>query len=239
MNGYGATGNRRYSRHRCLTATTRLRFTGGAAVALQGQGCVRYLQNVLKQIERRREAAELSVLELVGEIIEFWGFRKILGQVWAALYLAGRPLSAPQLQHRLHASAGAISLALGDLKRWGVVTQTWQPGHRGILYLPETNVWKMVSRVVRERELNLLGSATERLEASAKALRALARGAQLEQKLELAGIAARVEKLHRLSEFALGVLKATIGLRRVEPAAILKVANLAARSESSLRLWDR
>jgi len=97
----------------------------------------------------------------------------------------------------------------------------------------------MVSRVVRERELNLLGSATERLEASAKALRALARDAQLEQKLELAGIAQRVEKLHRLSGFALGVLKATIGLRRVEPAAILKVANLAARSESSLRLWDR
>jgi len=207
--------------------------------SLQGEGGLRYFQNVLKVIERRRKAAELSVLELVGEIIEFWGFRKILGQVWAALYLAGRPLSAPQLQDRLHASAGAISLALGDLKRWGVVTQTWQPGYRGILYIPETNVWKMVSRVVRERELNLLGSATERLEASAKALRALARDAQLEQKLELAGIAQRVEKLHRLSGFALGVLKATIGLRRVEPAAILKVANLAARSESSLRLWDR
>ena len=30
--------------------------------------------------------------------------------------------------HANRTSAGAISLALGDLKRWGVVTQTWQPG---------------------------------------------------------------------------------------------------------------
>jgi hypothetical protein len=93
--------------------------------------------------------------------------------------------------------------------------------------------------MVRERELNLLGSATERLEGSKKAWRALARGPRPEQKLELAVVAARVEKLHRLSEFALGVLKATIGLRRVEPAAILNVANLTAPSESSLQLWHR
>lgn len=192
----------------------------------------------MKELEQRRSAAELSVLELVGEIIEFWGFRKILGQVWAALYLAGRPLSAPDLQRRLAASAGAISLALGDLKRWGVVTQTWRPGYRGILYVPETDFWKMVSRVVRERELSLVSSAAERLDAAAKTLRTLSHGARLEDKLELAATAARIEKLHRLSTFALGMLKAIVSLRQVEPASILKVANLATGVRSAFRMWD-
>ncbi len=193
----------------------------------------------MKDIEKDREAAELSVLELVGEIIEFWGFRKILGQVWAVLYLAGRPVSAPELQRRLKASAGAISLALGDLKRWGVVTQTWRPGYRGILYLPETDFWKMVSRVVRERELNVVGSAAERLEASTRVLKELAHSSRGARRQELVDVAGRIEKLHRLSLFALGVLKAIVSLRPVQPSTILKVANLAVGPESPLRMWVR
>lgn len=198
-------------------------------------GDFRYFQIVLKAIEAKHRAAELSVVELVGEIIEFWGFRKILGQVWAVLYLSDHPLSAPDLQARLKASAGTVSLALGDLKRWGVVAPTWRPGYRGILYVPETDFWKMVSRVVREREFNLVSSATERLDASAKALRTLAREARGDDRLEMAATAGRIEKLHRLSLFALGVLKAIVSLRRVEPSAILRVANLAVASP--FRIW--
>jgi len=199
----------------------------------------RYFQIVLKEVDAAREAAELPVLNLVGEVIEFWGFRKILGQAWAVLYLAGRPMSAPELQRRLKASAGAISLALGDLRRWGVVSQTWRPGYRGILYVPETDFWKMVSRVVRERELNLVGSAAERLQASADALRALARSARGDAKNELGEIAGRIEKLHRLSLFALSVLKAIVGLRPVEPATILKVANLRVGPESPFKFGSK
>lgn len=199
----------------------------------------RYFQIDLKDIEAKRQAAELAVLELVGEMIEFWGFRKILGQVWAVLYLAGRPLSAPELQRRLKASSGAISLALGDLRRWGVVTQSWRPGYRGILYLPETDFWKMVSRVVRERELNLVSSATERLEASAAAFRTLSHSARAGARQELADTAGRIEKLHRLSLFAMNVLKAIVSLRPVEPSTILKVANLAVGPGSLLKMWGR
>ncbi len=193
----------------------------------------------MKDIEDERKAAELSVLELVGEVIEFWGFRKILGQVWAALYLSGRPMSAPELQRELKASAGAISLALGDLKRWGVVTQTWRPGYRGILYLPETDFWKMVSRVVRERELTVVGSAAERLDASAQMIRQLAQLSRGPRRHELAETAGRIEKLHRLSLFALGVLKAIVSLRPVQPSTILKVANLAVGPQSPFRMWSR
>jgi DNA-binding transcriptional regulator GbsR (MarR family) len=193
----------------------------------------------LKDLDKDRELAELPVLELVGEVIEFWGFRKILGQVWAVLYLAGRPLSAPDLQRRLKASAGAISLALGDLRRWGVVSQTWRPGFRSILYVPETDFWKMVSRVVRERELGLVESAARRLEASAAALRTQARTSRGARRQELLDVAGRVEKLYRLSRFALGVLNAIVTLRPVTPSSILKVADLAVNAESSSKIGSR
>jgi DNA-binding transcriptional regulator GbsR (MarR family) len=177
--------------------------------------------------ELDRDTTELAVVEVVGELIEFWGFRKILGQVWAVLYLAGRPLSAPELQRRLQASAGAISLALGDLKRWGVITQMWRPGHRSILYLPETDFWKMVSRVVRERELNLIRSAAERLDSSVQRLRELAQSTRGSRREEVTAVADRVDKLRRLSLFAQNMLNAIVSLRPVRPSAILKVANLA------------
>ena len=198
----------------------------------------RYFQIDLKEKDDR-EFAELEVLDLVGAMIEFWGFRKILGQLWAALYLAGRPMSAPELQRRLKASSGAVSLALGDLKKWGAISQTWRPGYRGILYVPETNFWKMVSRVVRERELNLVSSAAERLHACEEMLLRLSRSARGAEKRELIEIAGRVEKLHRLSVFALNVLRALVSLRAIEPATVLKFANLAVGSGSPLEMWRR
>lgn len=186
-----------------------------------------------------REVAELEIVDLVGSMIEFWGFRKILGQAWAALYLAGRPVSAPELQRRLKVSAGAVSLALGDLKKWGVISQTWKPGYRGILYLPETNFWKMVSRVVRERELSLVTSAAERLHACEEMLRKCSQSARGIEKKELLEVVGRVEKLHRLSVFALTVLRAIVSLRAIEPSMVLKFANLAVGTGSLSEMWSR
>jgi hypothetical protein len=97
----------------------------------------------------------------------------------------------------------------------------------------------MVSRVVRERELNLVASAAERLSNSAGALKQLAHAARGESKHELGGVAERVEKLHRLSMFALGVLKALVALRPVQPSTILKVANLAVGAGSPFTMWGR
>src|SRR5215475_3193411 len=58
-------------------------------------------------------------------------------------------------------SAGAVSVSLAELSKWGVVKKTWVPGDRRDYYEPETSIWKMVSRVFRERELAQIRAAIE------------------------------------------------------------------------------
>lgn len=90
--------------------------------------------------------------EAVGRLMEFWGFKRNMGRVWSVLYLSDRPLSARELKEGLGVSVGTVSMTLTELQRWGVVRQTWQKGSRSRLYEAETDLWKMITRVLRERE---------------------------------------------------------------------------------------
>ena len=73
-------------------------------------------------------AAELRVAEVIGGLMEFWGFKAVMGRLWTFLYLAPEPLSAAELGERLQASTGAVSMALADLQQWGVVEKGVAPG---------------------------------------------------------------------------------------------------------------
>ncbi|WP_373048985.1 GbsR/MarR family transcriptional regulator [Vulgatibacter sp.] len=109
----------------------------------------------------RQAEAELLVAEAVGRLIEFWGFRAVLGRIWAILYLSEKPLSASELCDRLSISTGAASMSLAELERWGVVLRHRPPGERKDFFEAETDIWKMVSRVYRERELVQIERALE------------------------------------------------------------------------------
>ncbi len=98
--------------------------------------------------------------------MEAWGFKRNLGRLWAVLYLEDRPLSAPELCERLSLSSGAVSMLLAELGQWGAARKTWVVGERREHYEAETSIWKMVSRVFRERELRWIQSALEQFEAA-------------------------------------------------------------------------
>lgn len=103
----------------------------------------------------------LRVVDAVGGLIEFWGFKRNMGRMWTLLYLERTPMSAPDLCERLSLSTGAVSMTLSELQKWGVVKKAWVPGERRDYYEPETSIWKMVSRVFRERELRQIHQAIE------------------------------------------------------------------------------
>ena len=52
--------------------------------------------------------SEVLVSDSIGRLIEFWGFKRNMGRLWAILYLCEQPLSAPGLQERLQLSSGAV-----------------------------------------------------------------------------------------------------------------------------------
>ena len=114
--------------------------------------------------------AVVLAADAVGDIIEHWGFRKALGRVWTTLFLAGEPLTAADLADLMQMSAGAVSMTLTELQRWNVVRRVWRPGERREFFEAETDFWKMISRVVRERERALVTSARDRLQQAVAAL---------------------------------------------------------------------
>ena len=111
---------------------------------------------------RRREPrteAESAVIEALGKLMEFWGFRPALGRIWGLLYLSTEPVPAGAVVERLAMSTGAVSMGLQELQRWGVIRKVLVPGERREHFAAEADVWKLVSRVLREREFREIDTA--------------------------------------------------------------------------------
>lgn len=103
--------------------------------------------------------ARLEICQIIGRMMELWGFRKNLGRIWTLLFLSDGPISAGEIGDQLSLSRGSTSMALQELLRWGVVRKSWKPGERKDFFEAEQNVAKMVLRVLNERELPAIDEA--------------------------------------------------------------------------------
>jgi DNA-binding transcriptional regulator GbsR (MarR family) len=155
--------------------------------------------------------------------MEFWGFKAVMGRIWGILYLAPEPLSAAELSERLALSSGAVSMALADLQKWGVVKKTWRPGERRDYYEPETSIWKMVSRVFRERELGYVREAISAFESGLKHVAAVRGRATPEQKKRLKFIEGRLDSLLTVARVGEGLLNMLLAGQRVDIDPIKKL----------------
>lgn len=108
--------------------------------------------------------SEAAVSDVVGRLIEFWGFKRNMGRIWSVLYLSPEPLSAEDLRQALSLSSGAVSMTLNELSRWGVVRKVWIQGERKDFYAAEVQLWRMISRVFSEREKTEIVMAIEAFE---------------------------------------------------------------------------
>lgn len=121
--------------------------------------------------EKTVDPAVLKVADAVGALIESWGFKRNMGRMWTVLYLDDHPLTAADLGERLGLSTGAVSMLLTELLQWGAIKKAWVVGERREHYEPETSLWKMISRVFRERELNWIKSAADAFEEAKQEVR--------------------------------------------------------------------
>jgi DNA-binding transcriptional regulator GbsR (MarR family) len=123
-----------------------------------------------KERARSLSPSEAAVSDVVGRLIEFWGFKRNMGRVWTVLYLSPDPLSAEDLRHALQLSSGAVSMTLSELARWGVVRRVWIQGERKDFYTAEVQLWRMISRVFNERERSEILAAIDAFEEALRQL---------------------------------------------------------------------
>ena len=173
------------------------------------------------------EAQILRVADAIGGLMEAWGFKRNMGRVWALLYLEKVPMSAADLGERLSLSSGAMSMLLAELQQWGVVRKIWLPGERREYFEAETSIWKMVSRVLRERELNWIRAAADQFVAADEVLAGAAARTTGDQTERVQAIAARVAGLNQLTQVGAHLIESILQGESVDALPIKTVGELA------------
>ncbi|MCP3099444.1 MarR family transcriptional regulator [Myxococcus sp. K15C18031901] len=165
--------------------------------------------------EGRLAPWEAIAVDAVGNVIEFWGFKRNQGRVWALLYLRGEPLTAGEIERELDLSKGGVSMLLRDLERWGVIQRVRLPQDTVWRYGAETDLVRMVRHVIEEREAGFVA----RIRADLAEARRLAEtaGSVPAERLE------RLEKMATLAEHVERALRLFIKTSRLDVSGVLAV----------------
>lgn len=190
-------------------------------------------QEQIPDRESEAVAARLRVADTIGNLMEFWGFKRAMGRVWALLYTGPTAITAGDIGETLQMSTGAVSMTLAELTKWGVVRRSWVPGDRRDFYEAETSVWKLVSRVIKERELLMIRESKESFAAADRALQAAAHGASIDEKRRRTFERERIGQLRALAETGEAMLSALVAGEAVSAAPLALFGNESAQADSS------
>ena len=94
----------------------------------------------------------------VGNFIQYWGFKKIHGKIWAHLYLSSEPLDAADLQKRLNISKSLASISLTDLLQYNVILKRGKGPKDTTVYVCNPEVRSVVLEVLKKREAQILNN---------------------------------------------------------------------------------
>ena len=93
--------------------------------------------------------------ERIGEFIQYWGFKKIHGKVWAHIFLSKEPMCSSELTERLGVSKALISQTVHELLEYEVIEQK-EKNKRSCCYKSNLNLATVITAVLRKRERRLL-----------------------------------------------------------------------------------
>jgi DNA-binding transcriptional regulator GbsR (MarR family) len=91
-------------------------------------------------------------IEGLSGISAYWGFPKGMGALFAVLYLSPRSLSLDELVEQSGLTKGAVSTNVRALARLGLVHRSARIGDRRDYYEAETDFYKSVRSILRERQ---------------------------------------------------------------------------------------
>jgi len=144
------------------------------------------------------DAVNTSVIEGLGQLASYFGFTKVMGQLFAALMLSPDPLSLDNLMLRLGISKASVSTNMRTLEHMGIVREVWVKDDRRKFYRAEQDFWRILTNILSNRELNDVNQALHVLEDNAHDLQSAIPGMD-ENERRLAEH--YIERLDQLQEF--------------------------------------
>ncbi|MBI5961514.1 MAG: helix-turn-helix domain-containing protein [Chloroflexi bacterium] len=128
-----------------------------------------------------------SIIEGLGQLASYFGFTKVMGQLFGALMLSPEPLSLDDLMDRLGISKASVSTNMRTLEHMGIVREVWVKDDRRKYYRAESDFWRILTNILSSRELRDVNQALKVLDDNA---------AQLQK-----GIPAMGDEEQKLAEF--------------------------------------
>ncbi|MFW7380403.1 MAG: GbsR/MarR family transcriptional regulator [Oligoflexus sp.] len=111
----------------------------------------------MADLDHEKIAPELEdFADQIGGFMEYWGFKKVHGQIWVHLYLSNRNLDASDLMRRLSISKALVSISLKELLDFGVIEEAGKSPRGTRTYRATEDVSKPIIETIRRRERRLI-----------------------------------------------------------------------------------
>lgn len=162
-----------------------------------------------------------------GEMGSRWGINRTVGQIYALLFLADKPLNAEDIVERLGVSRSNVSIGLKELQAWNLVRLRHLPDDRREYFSTPDDIWEIVRTLVEERKKREVDPTLSMLR---------------EIMLEKAGsdeerhAQARVREMHNLFELFSGWYT---DVRRLDTERLVQLLSLGAKVQKILEMKDK
>lgn len=153
-----------------------------------------------------------NMLDGLSQLADYFGFSKVMGQLYGTLLLSPGPLSLDDMMERLSISKASVSMNMRTLEHMGMVRQVWVRGGSGRrkYYEAETDFWQIITNLFSgremrdvERAINVLDENNEQLQKSVMSMS--------EEEAELASLyIERMNQLQALFQFAQMIMNSVI-----------------------------
>lgn len=120
-------------------------------------------------------AARRNFVEAGGHTTQSFGLGRILGQIYALLYLSPHPMCLDDIAAELDVSKASVSTTIRQLERWTAVKKVWVRGNRRDFYEAETDFQSVLKHGLLEtlrKKLNTAGLQIGHVEECLKEVRA-------------------------------------------------------------------
>lgn len=123
-------------------------------------------------LEKNLSQVHDSMLDGLSQLADYFGFSKVMGQLYGTLLLSAAPLSLDDMMDRLDISKASVSMNMRTLEHLGMVRQVWVRGGGGRrkYYEAETDFWKLITSLLSGREMRDVERAINVMEENSKHL---------------------------------------------------------------------
>lgn len=145
-----------------------------------------------------------SMLDGLGQLSDYFGFSKVMGQLYAALLLSSEPLSLDDMVDRLGISKASVSMNMRTLEHMGMVRQVWLRGKSGRrkYYEAETDFVQIITNILSGREMRDVDRALNVMEENKALLNASIEDMDEEDRKQAELYLERISQMHTMFRFA-------------------------------------